>query len=587
MNRRYDYLYFLMEQVKIAPPKIKNKMSPSARNKLCRKAIKDDERMKEYFEIAARCLSWAESSGFSGMTQGAYERNCGVNLNKVTPEEIYCAVRFLQCKDKLPLELPHDLLLDLFSKSGYNKNGTYFRWLSTLGRFLIKADSNGKKQLLRDQEKIDEVYRCFTEETAVSDYLQVDGIVRLHVNSVFDDLKKFFVKRNTPEEQVVFFFMDKKNRTAFREVRPIQCYFFYFYVFSLRGDNLISATDEKTPGAQRRGIFSDIFMSAGLDSGFTLLPYLRDAITYSSVEKGHPVEIWKERLQEEIPDRRLHIERFEGEISYDEWQESIIGPGLDILEDEATDETHMTIYQIRDWQQTSSDLSEEMKQAILDTDTRRHWYFCRILQKIMNKQISMENDNPKEFSSVRLAHGKRIYFHWISNGCIIPERINTTINHVFDCTDEGQALARFPGRAYFRSEELGIVGNPEGGLRPGVKGVTELIRFDARGGNREERKITRSLLLLMVLLAKAYGVEDMDEKYLKEHILENSRFEPMFNINNRIDAYFLDTYEGLDKRADKSFRSRVNYLRKQTGDMELDYLMNGTAILQLIFLCKA
>lgn len=588
MNKRYDYLRYLYDLFN--KECFDNDLNEDSLMKYCQKRIGDEKKVKEYFDMAQKFLEWAKKT--KSLSEEAYAKNVEAVLkcpSKVTPQEIYCVLRYFQLKDMIPKDLTDyfEFPIALFGKGGYSFNASYLKWLYSLNQVIDAGDHFNRSNIGKTKDFADRLFDEFQddevqEKPSISELLQIGPILKKDANSVINDLKKHFSKCSSWEDQVLSFYLEDKNAQDWREIKPIQCYFFYFFALQLNGDALKDEEDDRC-GQRRLGFFDDLCKNAGYENGFGLFPTMQSIISYNVIRKGEGADNLHRKLALKLRKKRLNIKKVTGQsINYEEWKKSIIDPGLADSEEEAKEMTYMTISAIKEWQGKDMDITREMVNAINDTEVRRHWYFCRIIQKIIERQETLRKNNamPNDVNEE--------YLNWVRVGedgeCIVPRRIALTINYAFDGTQCNMALARVALRKFHWdpvNEE-----DKDGGGRAHEQEIAQLVRFDAYGNNQHPRRITKPLLLLMVLLAKVYGVEGLDMDYVKEHILENSRFDPELNENNRVESYFIDVFSKLESYPEYTIKERMRLLKKETGEMEKGYLKNGTAILQSIFLCK-
>lgn len=89
-------------------------------------------------------------------------------------------------------------------------------------------------------------------------------------------------------------------------------------------------------------------------------------------------------------------------------------------------------------------------------------------------------------------------------------------------------------------------------------------------------RVTKELLLLFILLAKLYDVESIDKIYIKEHILENSRFNPVLEGKTCFERYYLQVlnqFEEINNLTNiNKFDERVKVLKRASWEMEEEYL---------------
>lgn len=422
----------------------------------------------------------------------------------------------------------------------------------------IKWASNGECEVLQvfQSEKATNVLQELNMGSfSNTKNLQSRVMLDKYYNGICKQTAKYMSPYNTVDVEQYF----EENFLSY--VEPIECLFIYFY---------ISESKEELRGL---GLFEELFAAAGLCSGLESVPYIHNAVTYYVLLNKLGVEEWfleQEKWLNIIIEPTLKLKDFvsSGELSYKEWYEGIVLPGLEYNENvKATRHSIQEINdEMKDWSK-NSDLMPTM-QKIVNTEARRRWYFCKLISDIVERQ--------KEDKSLDELYS------WISYGNINASGITAAFNDYFDGITndfygEMSAMAHIKVRLSRMQEEEDKSENN----RHCLPTFTELVRNSDPSDRK--RIVSRELLLMLVLLAMVYGVDIDKEEYVQQHVLYNSRFGIDF-YDSRFDNFFEKTFDEL--ATEKDAQKRVAILKKNAGEFEKFYLNMHEAIFNKYLLGK-
>ena len=222
--------------------------------------------------------------------------------------------------------------------------------------------------------------------------------------------------------------------------------------------------------------------------------------------------------------------------------------------------------------------SKSFCEKIVNTDARRKFYFFRILLRIMEKQMDEIIQALEEYCSGNSKSGTVKIEALVSN-CWF-EKVKDTGNH---SELPWSKIAEGPRQVIRLANEPLEIGKItieqvredfwNSRIRPSsiAKAFNEAFSLHGYAFEKEmeddnqeavrnvapriqkllmepKQKISREMLLLSVLLARANGIDDhMDLSYVKEHILYNSRYPKKLDVQgNEIDGYFVYLMEEFD-----------------------------------------
>ena len=423
--------------------------------------------------------------------------------------------------------------------------------------------------------------------------LQKKKLPKLHYKRL-QEACEFYSNEKTPPASRLYSFL--ANPKFNRPVTQIECYFLYFQI------------TENRPQKRGAGLWDDLFAAAGFDSELTWFPYVQNAITYWVIQqRKEGLDEWisqqKSWLQESKAyrphlnldplltapeDKGLH---YKPRIEYDIWKKQILGE--DLLKDNSAQTRRSISYinaNMNQWGNPA--IRTSIIETTLDTEIRRRWYFCRIIGFILEHQIQELREATPESREVLKERC------WLDDDQkrIVLDKITNAFNFYFEGMNWDDAhYACAMGRLKIRNRVHGKTEDPAEAdqdlyeLRCGRDTINALIQQNEYVHNpkRERelpfnRKVSRELLLMTVLLAGVFGVM-IDMNYVKNNILFNSRFGNEFR-DTFFDRYFLETFEKI--RKEDIFEVRARILKEASWTLEEHFLDEGVAVFQRALLAK-
>ena len=249
---------------------------------------------------------------------------------------------------------------------------------------------------------------------------------------------------------------------------------------------------------------------------------------------------------------------------------------------------------------------------ILDTETRRQWYFLKMIYDVIERQVddlldAAEKNNTNAFNEIKANL-------WMENGIHNPNMHTPWCNIKIDdyrfdeienaaegsyitgakvaegfhaCLDNFRYAERVIGGDEIEIlqslifESASIIGGEfvddekqeheyDERNRPGRRYTTAVNNF--RMHIFEGRRVTKEFLLLTVLVAFANGIEYSDD-YIKNHVLYNSRYPIALNEMNLFTKFYNETIscmrtigpnEGL---SDICLEDRIKFIDERKGCM--------------------
>ena len=283
--------------------------------------------------------------------------------------------------------------------------------------------------------------------------------------------------------------------------------------------------------------------------------------------------------------------RYKPRIEYDIWKKQILGE--DLLKDNSAQTRRSISYinaNMNQWGNPA--IRTSIIETTLDTEIRRRWYFCRIIGFILEHQIQELREATPESGEVLKERC------WLDDDQkrIVLDKITNAFNFYFEGMNWDDAhYACAMGRLKIRNRVHGKTEDPAEAdqdlyeLRCGRDTINALIQQNEYVHNpkRERelpfnRKVSRELLLMTVLLAGVFGVM-IDMNYVKNNILFNSRFGNEFR-DTFFDRYFLETFEKI--RKEDIFEVRARILKEASWTLEEHFLDEGVAVFQRALLAK-
>ena len=247
-------------------------------------------------------------------------------------------------------------------------------------------------------------------------------------------------------------------------------------------------------------------------------------------------------------------------------------------------------------------------ELILDTETRRQWYFLKIIYDVIERQVddlidAAENKNEESFNEIK-GH------LWMENGIHninmhIPWCDITIDRYTFDEIEKAAEGSYITGAKVaegfhecldeYRYVEKVIGGDEIEILQSLIFESAKIIggefvdddEYDARnrighqystGMNNfrkhifEGRRVTKEFLLLTVLVAFVNGIEYPDD-YIKEHVLYNSRYPIELNEMNLFTKFYNETIIGIRKIgpgegiSDVCLEDRIKFIEERKSFM--------------------
>lgn len=310
-------------------------------------------------------------------------------------------------------------------------------------------------------------------------------------------------------------------------------------------------------------------------------------------------------------------------LSFEQWKETL-DKGLEAIENEKRTRLSMAsignefISVLKDKTKVGKKniqevFSMEMFQRAINAQERRKWYFMRILSFVIEKQIQdilkgIENyragkegaiaqlqkcvadcwlekeeksslhfakswsqvaENPNLVSAFSMEQIKEELYH----SRVVPAQIAKNFNYCFDAQvleDENEVDEQVKKGYAFEGYKLRChlhafceMEDYEKALRTRAAAyrIQDMLMY-------KKCKVSREMLLLTVLLARALGV-DIDMDYTLNHVLNNSRFPNKLN-GSIFDIYFEDVMD--DFAHFKAVEERISVLQMRSGDLEEQYL---------------
>lgn len=240
-------------------------------------------------------------------------------------------------------------------------------------------------------------------------------------------------------------------------------------------------------------------------------------------------------------------------------------------------------------------------EKIVNTEARRKFYFFRILLRIIEKQVGDIKAALEEYYAGNSKVGTQKIEELVSKCWFVKVKEagnNSDIpwSKVAECPRKAIRLANEPaeeGKITLKQLEEDLWNSR---IRPSsiAKAFNDAFSMygfafekeseDGTGRNVAPRiqklllepnqKISREMLLLSVLLARANGIDaQMDMNYVKEHILYNSRYSTKLNEKgNEIDGYFKYLMEEFDEMP--CSEARMKLLKEVSEDLTWDISRN-------------
>ena len=617
---RYEYLCNVYEKIHEEKNALVDNRKPAELCEACAESIKRKGKaeLKSLKDIASKSFSLIEvflskANEANGVPPKEKCENLWRNFRtEVSPEEVYCVLFYCISLGYLNKRQHHEFILKTYELAGYTDEAKFLRWVFFLGDSLAQTDPHsGEMSVSRDEKLKNKLIAVFQgarkkdvgdnikyDSVKISALMNTESLVTANINYIFHFMERDCRSRDKREITILRFIRDRIEKGSICYVKRILCYYFYFYAVE---------ANVAMPRGNNTAYFSDLFRKAGHDPGIDTWEHMEDVVTYYEVKNGHHAEQWKKELiiwNEKSENSGARLKKPENmQTKYQSWYNAVMMPGFD--EKKEGEVTQDTVAEIDRWKDGAEGIDPNMISVILDTELRRHWYFCRLLQLIMEKRI---NDN-----GTLKAIGKQgfcVHLEWIrksKENKIVVNQIASTFNYAFDGSgndDTGNderrvAFAPLNERLYNYRMLAEVRGEKEAkryesrekmsDLRPCAKILDSLIFY------KHDRKVGRNLLLLTSLLAKAYDVgvgngREFSLEYVKEHVLKNCRYNSELDSTNRFDEYFEETFKKLGETRggdeEGQLLERLTLLREATGEMEKQYLRNGIAILNLSLLGK-
>lgn len=538
--------------------------------------------IKKYHSEMLSVFKWMSSQLLHNICEEAYQKAFS-DTSIILAEEVYCVCDMLGRCDYFPHDMKNDDFIKIYENANYNVSRC--KWILYLCDII-------KEKIVEDIRN-NFIFNSFMLNSDIFKEMNLNVFIikPIHFNSIKKQCNIFLdSKEDLNKKFFQFFCKDMPENVPLlckdSSTLAIQCFFMYFYLtenmYADRGVELLDT----------------IFSKAGLDSGMRRLPYVENAITFSIAKNNHSFDEWISAQRNWLEIKTQYtaslqlgsiinenpILEYENEctkkksnyrqrtfVFYDEWVEKIITPGLETNENmQATQNSLNKIFVgMKNWE--NEQVRNFIIQDILNTELRRRWYFCRIINLIIEQQIK----GIKGLDYVREIPAP-VETRWLDDhNQIIINKIVKAFNFCFDGAniEDNQSEGLAFGVLTQRKQQYNAPHDKQkdGTERPMTHEISDLIRQTDSGKNGKKRKVGRKLLLMTVLLSKVYGVEEIDLNYVTTHILFNSRYGIEINSeNNDFDKFFLDTYNKLEKTT--VFQDRIRVLRNCSADFECKYV---------------
>lgn len=344
---------------------------------------------------------------------------------------------------------------------------------------------------------------------------------------------------------------------------------------------------------------------------------------YGFSEYCHLLNDWIREEKDEVGEGTLKLPYADDikELTFAQWKK-IVDAGMEVVDNVQATRVSMTTLEndfnallysgIYDGKKGVHEIfSEDFCKKVVNTNARRKFYFFRILLRIMEKQKEDILQALEEYCKGDSKVGTKKIEELVSN-CWF-EKVKSASKHsniVYHCDIPWSKIAEGPRKVIsLENESDDIVENK---LDEEKKITLEQVREDfensrirpssiARAFNEAfslhgyafeksinddnqeparnvapriqkllldgKQKISREMLLLSVLLARANGIDrQMDLNYVKEHVLYNSRYlKKLDEQGNEIDGYFVYMMNEFDKLT--SVDDRVRLLKKVSENL--------------------
>lgn len=311
----------------------------------------------------------------------------------------------------------------------------------------------------------------------------------------------------------------------------------------------------------------------------------------------HLLQDWMKEEKDEQGSLRLPYAQSIQKLTLTQWKQ-IVDAGMEIVDNVQSTRVSMATLESEfnailrsgffDGKQGIHDIfSESFCEKIVNTNARRKFYFFRILLRIMEKQMEDIIQAMEEYRATNGCKGTRKIEELISD-CWF-EKVKNTGNHSdipWSKFAEGfkkeSALTIEQIREDFwnsriRPSSIARAFNESFSLHGYA--FEKMLDDDNQEAARNvapriqkllmepKQKISREMLLLSVLLARANGIDNqMDLNYVQEHILYNSRYLKKLDVKgNEIDGYFVYLMDEFDEIPGSE--ERMKLLRNVSEDL--------------------
>lgn len=424
--------------------------------------------------------------------------------------------------------------------------------------------------------------------------LQKTKMPKLHYKRIQEACEFYLSEKNSPAEKLYSFLANPKFD---RSVTQLECYFLYFQI------------TENRPQKRGADLWDDLFFAAGLDSELTWFPYVQNAITYWIIQQQKEgLDEWIAQQKSWLQERKSYHPRlklggsvvspekkalcYKPRIEYDVWKKQISGE--ENPKDNSAQTRRSISYINSNMNQWGNQIiRKSIIETTLDTEVRRRWYFCRIIDFILEHQIQEYREAAPE---IREALKERCWLDNPDDGRkhIVLDKITNAFNFYFEGRKWKEklyscAMARFDVRNYVHGRTEVLPVQDLYNMRFGRDTVNALVQQNEKKSSSKKteeqafnRKVSREFLLMSVLLSRVFGV-NIDMNYVKNHILFNSRFGNEFH-DTFFDRYFLETFEMLKNEA--CFEERARILKEASWTLEEHFLDEGIAVFQRALLAR-
>ncbi len=498
--------------------------------------------------------AFPKASGFSFENTGAARR---------AAEELYFICLLMQKEEKLPHRVSEDFVEKLFDAAGFSMDR--FRWVSYVRRNAVERWFGQEKDILKSNN----AEALFEKMTQKESLLCLDEMgweqkryLRKYLNRLEKELNMFVVKRMNPLKRAYHFFNDEVV-----EVKPIEVFFLFWLIV------------QKDPAYCLLTLYDDLFREAGWKVSITSPVSMEDAILYFVIKNKRTFEQWVRYEQDWVakkgtytPDLVLNGEVrtcTEGEknfIFYEDWRNKMVFPGLEVCDNVQKTRNSLSFVEknVKNWNPEVENL--DLIRKLLDAQTRRRWYFYRLLDMIIQHQMKQGTEYVFLGSEWRK---DKFYVSWVDKyGFIVPNRILTAFNCFFDSNED----------AVTKSASASGLGNGE---RAGSNTLNELLWQEIKTEKKRYRAVSKNLLLMTILVADVFGLE-LDRAQVNK-ILFNSRYS---FADTPFDAYFMETHEKLQAVRQAPIEERIRISQKAATAVREVYEQKQVHIFNRSFLGK-